>query len=472
MKHEARGANVIARALAGLLVGGGLTACGGDSGSNGGSGDGSGNGGSPQPPEVLTETPDFISPDRLTTTFDVDFEPELQRLEMSDRDALLLVNRATGEYVFDTELAQQAGLTFTVGQPLLIDGLALRVITGVSEDGSETIVQTEQGTLEDAIEEGEIGWDYDVEFTTDIFRNAIITTRKARIEKGNLVVEKGTQKLVPPSDITLEVDEANRRTKITFAEGDIEYSMEFELNQNDLKVALNILKSFEGRQAARFSFVGDMQAPRSRLNAQYAGGELQTVDYDAQGVTGNLRFEVVAAGSGPEDLEFPLPAPIFKFPILIGGVIPGTIEYGAAFAIKTNMPPEASAQVSNEFMFDTTMGFEVVDKGVMTKSTLGAIDLENGEADLAANFTSAGAGLQVEFPKVGMTILNSSVAAELSLTFEVVGNISFGPVCQKVDLAFKGDASINTSIFGVIPVSEVEKNLFTEERPIRQEGCE
>lgn len=449
-----------------------LAACGG--GEDGDSGDGNGSNGnsSPRPPEVLERTPDFISDDRLTTTFDVDFQPDLERLELADRDALLLVNEATGEYIFDSALAQRAGLQFEAGSPLLIDGLALRVIESVSEEGDRTVVRTRQGTLEDAIRDGQIGWDYDVEFTTDIFENAIISTQKARYSKGNLVVEPGVHKLVPPSDITLEVDEANREVSISFTEGDIEYDMDFQLNQNDLKVALNITKSYEGRQAARFSFVGDMQAPRSRLDARYAGGEVQTVDYDAEGVTGKLRFEVVAAGSGPEDLEFELPAPIFKYPILIGGVIPGTIEYGVGFHIKTNMPPEASAQVSNEFTFDTSMGFQLVDEGIMTQSTLGPLDLENGEADLAANFTSAGAGLQVEFPKVSMSILNSSVVAALALTFEVVGNISFGPVCQKVDLAFKGDASIDTSILGVIPISKVEENLFEREKPIYQDTCE
>ena len=455
-----------------------LAACGGEEGgANGTDGNGSGVVPNPQPPEILTETSPLISPDRLETTFEVDFKPGIQRLRMEDRSALLLVDEATGTYTFDTVLAAQAGLQFETGQPLLVDGLAVRRITGVSESGEETIVRTDPGTLEDVIQDGEIGYEYDVEFTPEIFENAIISTQQAKLNKnGDLElgpVNTEAQGLVPPEDVTFTVNQSTGEVELKFKKGDIEYEMGFILNQSTARARLNIIKKVGGESKARFSFIGEMTAPKNRLRATYADGELGTVNYRSDGLKGTLEFQVATAGSKGTDVEFPIPVPTFKYPILIGGVIPATIEYGAGFAVKTNMPGRASAQLSNTFEFDTTMGFDIVNKGVMTQSRLGALDLTNGMADLAAEFVSAGAGIQAKFPRVKLDIMGSSAVAEVYLVFELVGNISFGPVCQKVDLRLGGEATYSTSIFGVIPIAKSKEpvKLFDERKQELQDSC-
>lgn len=450
----------------------GLAACGGEEGSESG-----GSGQNPQPPEFLTETSPVISPDRLETTFDVEFKPGIQRLRMEDRSALLLVDEATGTYTFDTALAAQAGLVFEVGQPLLVDGLAVRRITGVAESGDRTIVQTDPGNLEDVIQDGEIGYEYDVEFTPEIFENAIISTQEAKLNKNGELelgpIHTDAQGLVPPKDVSFTVNQETGEVELKFKKGQIEYEMGFILNQSTARARLNIIKNVGGDSKARFSFIGDMTAPKNRLRATYSGGELGTVNYRSDGLKGTLEFQIATAGAGATDIEFPIPVPTFKYPILIGGVIPATIEYGAGFAIKTNMPGTASAQLSNTFEFDTTMGFDIVNKGVMTQSTLGALELTNGMADLASNFMSAGAGIQAKFPRVKLDIMGSTAVAEVYLVFELVGNISFGPVCQKVDLRLAGEATYSTSVFGVIPISKSEKPvpLFDEKKRELQDSC-
>lgn len=459
------------RRLGGLAVAGvALVLC-----SCGGGGDGGGEEGLvSEPQKPLVETPSFISPDNLETTFDVTWQDDVTRVQPDALDALIRYDWATQEYVFDAAAADAAGLALEKDRVLMIHGLTLRTITKVSHEGDEIVVQTGSASLEDAIQDGELGWDYQMEFTPEVFEHAIMRFREVQmsdtgVRTGELVSARQAGLDESSVELTISGNEAH----YTFTSGPYSYDLAFQLNGDTFATAFNVTKEYGGDTRVRYYVEGDVSAPTNRASASYTGGELQNFDYDTGGLSGQLRVGIAAAGSGPDEIKVALPAPAFRFPILVGG-IPVVIEIGAELAFNSDVPLEAmaSVQVENTFNFDTDMGIRYDGSDVTTESRLGPIDLLEGNVDAASEFTPLHAGMQLGFPRVSVSVLGSSLSGYLQPELAVIGQLSFGPVCQKAEIRLGGTIGYDVSIFGVVPVASDEKELYREVDEAVQEGCE
>lgn len=436
---------------------------GGNGGSGGGgNGGGGGTGGGPadedHPPIYVPENPAYISPERITTTFNVVFKPELRRIGPDDRAALLLVNDETEEYVFDASLSSDLGLE--EGAVVLIDNLALFEVLGVEREGDTLRVKTATVSLERAIQDGEIGFDYEMDLVEAAIRNGVAQTQVTESNEGGLRIETKQSGLLPAGDWKTNFNGSNGEVSIGFTVSGVNYEMKLRPSQTKTQILMNFTKS-TGSGQVRFSFIGELNAPRATLRATYANGKAQGARFDTNGMDGTLRFEIFGGGTGGDDVVIQVPFPVFKLPFSVGP-IPMELGIGAGSNMKANLPGTASVQFTNEMDFTTTGGIDFSTARYTGSAT--SFDLSDGNADLAKGpgLPVIGAGLQVEVPKITLGVLKSSVAVGVKLVFESVANLhSVSPFCQKLDFKMRKEGSASVSIFGGFNLLET-KGTFWE----------
>lgn len=414
--------------------------------------------------EPLLATASYISDDKLDTHFDVKWNPKLQLLRIDDLNALLSYDLAKQIFIFDTEKAEGLGLDLEEGNPLLISGLALGKIKETSITGSKTTVTMEAATLEDAIDEGELGFDHEVEFTNEMFEASNIEFRKSNPDGEALSVDSEDVSIALDADGTVSY-----RAKV----GSFKYDMKFNLTKTKMEVAVNIVKELKGSPVIRFFAVGEVQAPTHRFGVKISSGKLEDFEFSAGNMTGTLRLGVIAAGSGEDDLGISLPAPIFKFPVLIGGVIPAIVEMEIVFGIGGSVPPgTGSVQMETTFVYDSNLGF-TYDKsvGIRETSKLMGFEAKDGKIDMASNFIPMAATILVGLPKTSIKVFGSASAA-LQLTSALLGELTFGPVCKKATYSLSGLGGYDISILGLIPVANGKKEFFKKEKVIYQDTCD
>lgn len=446
-----------------LVVG----ACGGTDGSD--DPDGSGGGASEvelrsERPEIRREQPSFVSKDKIDTFLDVDWSSDVTKVDQMD--ALRDYDWQNQTYTFDAD----AGLNLQAGRVLVMSGLAVRRIESVDRSGGTATVQTGPATLEQAIDSGELGMDYETEFNEEMFRHSTMRFREMTMEDGYVTVGQPIQIDAGSVSVDVEGDTATYEASV----GKYNYKMEFSLEGDRFQTAFNVTKGGEEGPEIRYGVSGHVDAPKHRLRAEYAEEEgLSDWAYETQGLSGELTLSISAAGSGDDGTSFPLPEPVFEFPVLIGGVIPATIEVGALLAIEAKVPDAsmASVNIENTFEFGSDVGFQLAGQKMEAQSSVGSVTVQDGSLDMAAEFTSVQADMSLGFPRIGVSVAHGSASAKLQPIATLMGELTFNPVCQKADLSLALQGKYNLSIFGAIPISEGSEKFFEETETVLQKDC-
>jgi len=421
-------------------------------------------------PEVRRQQPSFVSDEKLDTFLDVEWGTDVTLVDSDQMDALSDYDWQNQTYTFDGDAVGSAGLELEAGRLLMMAGLALRRIESVDRSGGTVTVQTSPASLDEAIEDGEMGMDYETEFNEEMFRQSTMQFREMNVQDGTVTIGQPLDIEAESVSVSIEEDSATYEATVQ----NYTYKMEFSLEGDRFQTAFNVVKEGSDGATIRYGISGHVDSPKHRLRAEYDGGELSSYSYKSQGLSGELTLSIAAAGSGNDDTSFPLPSPIFEYPVLIGGVIPATIEFGALLAIQAQVPDasEASVQIDNTFEFGSDIGFALEDQTMTANSDVGSISLNDGSADLAANFTSVEASMSLGFPRIGVSVLNGTAAARLQTISTLKGELTFSPICQKADLSLAAEGAYDVSILGAIPVSSGKKTFFERDDQVLQKDCE
>mgnify|MGYP006280788863 FL=1 len=442
-----------------------LPACGGTDGPSE-----LGEGLSEETPTVLRETPDFISDSKLDTFLRVDWADDVTMVDRQAMGALTNFDWQRQTYTFDRNALNRAGVQLKSGQVLLMAGLALRRIKSVNQNGGTVTVTTGPATLEDAISDGEIGLDYETEYTPEMFKYSTMEFRQATVKDGMLTVGQPLE--IDAGSVSVEINQGMASYEVTA--GKYTYTMDFSLEGDRFQTAFNIVKESDNGPTIRYGVSGHIDAPRHRMRASYSDGKISNYSYQTEGLSGELTLSIAAAGSGSDSVSFPLPSPLFKYPILIGGVLPATIEVGALVAIQATVPQNVSAsvQIENTYRFDSDIGFQLQDRSITPAAQLGPIQAKDGMVDLASKFVPVTAAMSLGFPRIGISILNGTLAGRLQTVFTLEGTLTFGPVCQSARISLLGEGAYDMTLFGGIPVSSGKTQFFDEVERELQDSCE
>ena len=384
-------------------------------------------------------------------TFDVTWAPETRLIEGDDMAALLTSDVANNTFEFSTAELTARGLDLSGGDLLLVEGLALGRIQSIDVSGGRTIVGTSPAPLNEAIVDGRIGWDVEIDY--------------AALSRAKVVVGKST--CLP------EFDEENPGT-VTFTCEVDEYTMSLRLTSagDGAELEYQVAKGVGGNVDAAFTGTATLERFQSRAAFDYAGGELDSLQYSSDDMRVRLRIVLSAAGSGDSNLNFTLPAPIIKIPIPQLSLLGVTIDIGAQFIASLEVPLQAAASATAEanFSYSGTTGFSYDGGDVDTSGTINDHDFTDGAFDSASNFATVDAQFGIAFPRIGLSMLLFDEIAWAHSGYIVGSRLTFGPICKSGYARLVVEGGYGIEFLGVELASG--KQTFAErERRTSQNNC-
>ena len=379
-----------------------------------------------------------------TSTFDVTLASDVLRVPDGELENVILQwNPEEHAYLLDKTETDRLGLTLDVGDPFILDGIEVGRISYVEVDGTEIYLETEMIPLNEVFPDGEIAWDYGVEFTAESVKSIEIPG------VGEFPVKAGTP------------------INITFEQGGLKYELKATLDGATADFDFTVTKGVGAGVTARFTAKGQIVRFRNKNQINFEGGQLTHFGHELNGMRGNTELKLVVAGSGSDAIDFKLPVPIMKIPFVVG-YIPAVLSISAQFVVNAAVPLEGSAQVGTSFAYDSDLGFnfngvEVMAGGRAGDTTFGdPLHMTGAASAISANFG-------IGFPRVSLDIAAGTLVPWAQTAFLVGGSYTFTPACQTADAQFIGAAGYNLGILG-FELASGSKTLFTQKKELLRAG--
>jgi len=395
---------------------------------------------------------DDIFADRFTgvaTQFNAVWAPEVELLEGDAVDALVDVDASGEVFTFDTALLTAAGVVFTPGEIMVLDGIALRRVDAVSPSGMNTLVTTSQAALDEAITSGQMDWSLGIGFEELASAEMFIPGRNT-----------GCSPAFDPE-----------AQQVSFECSFDDYTMAMTLSRtgNTSSIQYQVTKGNDQANAS-ITGTGTLSSFEASGSASFDAGELATFSQNTNDAQMNLNIALAAAGSGSNNLNFEVPFPIIRIPFTVGP-IPMSIDIGVQFVAIMEVPlaAAASATASADFSYRGDTGFVYEGSTVDASATINDHSFENGEFDSASNFVSVDAGFGIAFPRVSLNVLTSEVAW-VHTGFTLQSSLRFGPVCKVGIAGLVVQGGYKLEIMGVELLS-AQETFAEEERRVESDGC-
>lgn len=385
-----------------------------------------------------------LGPKADSTTYDVTYAPETVVVDEAHLGLMTDSDPENHVYTFDAAGVAAAGLPLEEGRPLIIHGVAARRISAVTENGGNLVVETEYMTLNEAITDGTIAWDYGVEFTP---------------EKIAAIEVPGHGRVVPKAATPVE---------FSFDIGEYNYEIKCTLDNTVATYDFIISKGLVSTAAAKLEAAGKLERFRSKDSITFAGGEPQEFGHELDAMRGDLTVSLTVAASGNDAVNLELPATIMYIPFMVG-LVPVELKVKVQFVVNAVVPLGASARVSSKFSYDSTLGFNFDGAGATAAASAGNVNFGDSTHETGApNHIAANFGLG--FPRVELDIFKESVVPWAQTAFLVGGTYTFQPACQTADAMFIGAAGYELGLFGWVHLASGKITLFQEKKPLLRSG--
>lgn len=393
--------------------------------------------------DLITVEEAEVIPD--TSTFDVSLAPEVLRVPEAELENVIIQwNPEEHAYLLDPDALATLGLTLDVGDPFILDGIEMGRISYVETDNTGMYVETEEMPLNEIFPDGEISWDYAVEFTADSVKSIEIP---------------GVGEFAVKADTPIN---------ITFEQGEFKYELVVVLKKTAADFDFTVTKGIGAGVKARFTAKGQFEQFRNKNQIEFESGQLTNFGHELKGLRGNTDLKLIMAGSGMDSIDFKIPVPILKIPFVVG-YIPATLSVGAQFVVNAVVPIEGSAQVGTSFKYDSDIGFthngtEVQAGGRAGTTTFGdPLHMTGAASAITANFG-------IGFPRVTLSIAGGTLVPWAQVAFLVGGAYTPGiNPCQSADALFQGSAGFNLGILG-FELASGNTKLFEHKKILLRAG--
>lgn len=381
------------------------------------------------------------------TRADVVWDARTRLIEGDAMDALESADPEAGSFVFLNAGLSDAGITLAIDDVLLVSGLSLGTITGLSDDGTRTTVTTGPATLADAIESGRLFVQLDIGYDE-------LATAKVSIPKGTC----------SPS---LE------GTTVTFTCTFNDYTVTMKLTggHDQTVVQYGVLKGDAEGTHASFTGTGTFSQVTQVADIAYDGGELDSVDYRQDGLQMDFNIALAAAAAGSSTIREDIPFPIFTIPFTVGP-IPMSVTIGAGFVAQLTVPAEASAsataQANYRYRSDSGLTFEGGTAGASAQ--LSGVAFSDGAFDAASTFVPVDAQFGLAVPRIALNVFTSEVAYILS-GITIGSNIQFGPICKSGYSRVLIQGGYGLTILGIPLVDQTNQILAEDQIRVPEGGC-
>lgn len=380
-----------------------------------------------------------------TSTFEVELASNVRRVEEADLNrAILGWNPDEHAYLLSKTVTDGLGLTFAVGDPLLLDGIELGRISVLDITGDEIYIETQEMPLNEVFPNGNISWDYGVEFTPDTVKSIEIP---------------GVGEFPVKADTPIN---------ITFEQGEFKYELAVVLKTVTADFDFTVTKGVGPGVTARFNAKGQFERFRNKNQILFESGQLTNFGHELKGMRGTSDLKLVMAGSASDAIDFKIPVPIMKIPFAIG-YIPAVLSVGAQFVVNAVVPLDGSAQVGTTFKYDSDLGFSFNGTTVTAGGRAGETTFGDGIHQTGAS-SAISANFGIGFPRVSLSIAGGTLVPWAQVAFLVGGSFTpFFPPCQTADAQFIGAAGYNFSILG-FELASGSKKFFEQKKQLLRTG--
>ena len=353
--------------------------------------------------------------------YDVTYTDHTVFIDSLDARSLVRIDEADYIYYFESSNPKIADLK--VNDILLIYGVALRRVTGITQNGGETRVETGYATLNEAISDGEISWNKEISFQEGVIPE---------------VQMKG-------QDITLKSATADG-FEFEFPYGDFTYRIKFAFTDKKADVEFELSKDLAGPVTAKFLAKGSIENFYSSTEMKFENSKLTKFGQTNPGMQGELLLNLTVAGSGRDVITFDFPVVLLKFPMMVGP-IPVTINVKVLFVFNCSVPVDGSSQVEVKFNYNSTTGIQYNGTTVSANASMGDQSMDKNVAQTGASSAIA-ANFGLAFPRLEIGVFEDVIVPYIQTAFLIGGDYTFTPACQQAKSQFIGACGLNLSFLG------------------------
>ncbi len=391
-------------------------------------------------------------PDKFT--YDVEYTENTEIVEENLMEMLISSDKTSGVYRFNEDADDL--LDIEPGKVVIFYGHSLRRIKSVQKEGNEIIVNTKYATLNEAIKNGTIAWETEIDWSSD----------QPEVKNASLLMGDA-----------IFASETSSELKIHF-EGKIngwDIKLDLEPKNNKLSIDITGSKTIKGQKVCSIRGKGFISKFTTQAEINFANSELENFEFRNNGLKGELEIIFAAVGLGSEIATLEIPVKI-RMPTVIYG-IPISFNLGCNLKVYPEVKEGASSQASYKITYDSDMGFNFIEGDAQVKSKINSESMAVTGETVSAGVIAMGVGVGLEFPRFEIGILGEVVVpyflynTSISTFFEP-GLLSNVPPCQEGRMKFKCVSGIDLKFFGVSYA--FSKTHFEKERKWQTEGsrCE
>lgn len=326
---------------------------------------------------------------------------------------------------------------------LLIYGVALRRVTSVTQKGDELEVETAYATLNEAIQDGTVSWNKEINFKNGIVPSVLMNGSNVNL------------KTATDDGFEFEFSYGAYTYKITFAFTDTKADVAFEISKELVKPI-----------TAKFTATGSIENFSSNMEMNFQDGKLTKFGQKNSNMKGDLTLNLTVAGSGRDDITFDFPVVLLKYPLMVGP-IPVVISLKVLFVINCVVPVDGSAQVDVRFEYNSITGIKYNGTEVSADASIGDQSMSKNKAQTGAS-SAIGVNFGLAFPRLEIGVFGELVVPWIQTAFLIGGDYTFTPACQQAKSQFIGACGVDLSFFGF--GYNAKKTLWQEEKILLQSG--
>ncbi len=341
---------------------------------------------------------------KLETKFDI--TPRANALiidEAQADDRLVSADPVAGEYRFKGSPDEINSPQ--IGQPIVIGGSGFGIVSAVSQQGGETLVEVTPATLGDIIDSGTMAWDYDVSWSDF-----------------NITYDDSAAMSGPVLAVLAPVfAQTSRKTTVEFTHQGWKFTLDLEPNDDRLDFSLVGSLTLPGNTQAQASVSGTgwVSGFNYTTNLEYAGGNPVDMTTGINGLQGEVELKWAAFRSpsqaivdivklkAPLSLPIPMPGP-FGIPMALQLKV-------AARIVPELSAPESSSGGSWKVKYSSDQAFSVDGNGGLPQGVLRSDEIDTSGDTVTAGYGPTGFGLGVEFPRFELGFVGQDPFAYITI---------------------------------------------------------
>jgi hypothetical protein len=375
-----------------------------------------------------------------STYYDVTYTDNTILIDGAALSSIVDVDTANYVYTFMANEPKLANVK--TGDILLIHGLALRKVSVVNELGDNIEIETEYATLNEAIKDGTISWNKQIDFKKGVVPSVMM--------KGNLQTPR-----VTADGFDFE-----------FKYGEFTYHIVFSFAETKADITFEITKDVVKNVTAKFTAKGKIEQFNSETNMEYQNQELMRFGQKNTNMKGDLTLNLTVAGSGRDNITFDFPVVLLKYPVLVGP-IPVFINVKVLFVLNCVVPVDGSSQVEVKFSYNSVTGIKYENGTVSADASMGDQNMDKNKAQTGAS-SAIGANFGLAFPRLEIGVFDEVIVPWIQTAFLIGGDYTFTPPCQQARSQFIGACGLDLSFLGF--GYSANKTLWQMEKILMKSG--